>query len=321
MALMDEDPRMPAFRTAKFRPLHCRMVVREADLHDSAVYNEALSILGIEYSLVVNLDEDFGMTRYLGFTRERTRDPFDVSDCALLAEMIPHLRRALSIRSELERLNREHSVATETLNQLPVGVLVVDQSCRVRGINTTARDVIANGTGIRLIDGCVSAADGGDHSRLIGAIRRAVGAEEERPTPDEVVSLNAAKGGEPLGVLVSGLSAGRLRRGLHVAEDELVTLLTNDPAVWRQKHRDWLRRLYGLTPSQSRLAGLLARGASLKEAARQLSITEGSARQYLKIIFRKTGTNRQADLVRRLNAVPMGALGSADTARRDAALW
>jgi DNA-binding CsgD family transcriptional regulator len=56
----------------------------------------------------------------------------------------------------------------------------------------------------------------------------------------------------------------------------------------------------------------------LKEAARRLGISEGSAWQYLKIIFRKTGTNRQADLVRKLNAVPMGHFGSADTAQPDA---
>lgn len=108
---------------------------------------------------------------------------------------------------------------------------------------------------------------------------------------------------------------------MHAAEDELVTLLTSDPVVWQQKHRDWLQRLYGPTPSQSRLAGLLARGSSLKDAALRLGITEGSARQYLKIIFRKTGTNRQADLVRRLNAVPMGHLGSADMECRGAAGW
>ncbi len=118
---------------------------------------------------------------------------------------------------------------------------------------------------------------------------------------------------------VSGLPAERLRRGVHVPDDGLVTLLTNDPVVWQETHRDWLRRLYGLTPSQSRLAELLASGSSWKEAARRLGITEGSARQYLKIIFRKTATNRQADLVRRLNALPVGHLEPADPAPRVAA--
>ncbi|HEV3105453.1 MAG TPA: hypothetical protein VGZ01_07180, partial [Trinickia sp.] len=52
-ALMDEDPRMPAFRNNPYRPLHCRMVVSESKLHQSRTYQEALKPLGIEYTLVV----------------------------------------------------------------------------------------------------------------------------------------------------------------------------------------------------------------------------------------------------------------------------
>jgi DNA-binding CsgD family transcriptional regulator len=39
-------------------------------------------------------------------------------------------------------------------------------------------------------------------------------------------------------------------------------------------------------------------GRRIKEIAPILEITEGSARQYLKRVFKKTGTRRQADLVR-----------------------
>ena len=132
------------------------------------------------------------------------------------------------------------------------------------------------------------------------------------------LSPNAAKGAGPLIVAVSRLPADRLRRGLHVPDDALVTLLANDPVVWQQTHRDWPRRLYGLTPSQSHLAELLASGSSLKEAARRLGIAEGSARQYLKIIFRKTGTNRQADLRPQAQRPPHGPsqLGRSGTTSR-----
>lgn len=49
-------------------------------------------------------------------------------------------------------------------------------------------------------------------------------------------------------------------------------------------------------------AGLLAlaRGFTLAAAARQLDIGEGTARQYLKSIFGKTGVRRQAELVKLL---------------------
>jgi DNA-binding CsgD family transcriptional regulator len=61
---------------------------------------------------------------------------------------------------------------------------------------------------------------------------------------------------------------------------------------------DVVRLQFGLSPRQAKLTALLFSGRSVKEAAGLLGITEGSARQYLKGIFRKTGARRQADLVR-----------------------
>jgi DNA-binding CsgD family transcriptional regulator len=61
---------------------------------------------------------------------------------------------------------------------------------------------------------------------------------------------------------------------------------------------DAMRARFGLSPRQAKLTALLFSGRSVKEAAILLGITEGSARQYLKLIFRKTGARRQADLVR-----------------------
>jgi DNA-binding CsgD family transcriptional regulator len=61
---------------------------------------------------------------------------------------------------------------------------------------------------------------------------------------------------------------------------------------------DLMRLQFGLSPRQATLTAMLFSGRSVKEAAIMLGITEGSARQYLKLIFRKTGARRQADLVR-----------------------
>ncbi len=62
-----------------------------------------------------------------------------------------------------------------------------------------------------------------------------------------------------------------------------------------------LEEIFDLTPAQARLAALLYDGASVKQAASHLGITEGSARQYLRRIFARTGTNRQVDLVRSIS--------------------
>ena len=60
---------------------------------------------------------------------------------------------------------------------------------------------------------------------------------------------------------------------------------------------DLLRRHFGLTPAEARLALHLVAGETLRSAEVKLNITYESARTSLKHIFRKTGTCRQAELV------------------------
>ena len=64
-----------------------------------------------------------------------------------------------------------------------------------------------------------------------------------------------------------------------------------------------LQSYLALSPAQARLAALLFDGKTVRDAARDLQISEGSARQYLKHIFKKTGVKRQIDLIRAIEGV------------------
>lgn len=54
---------------------------------------------------------------------------------------------------------------------------------------------------------------------------------------------------------------------------------------------------YGLTPAEWRLTAALASGQTLRAAADQEQITYETARTRLKVIFQKTGVNRQLELI------------------------
>ena len=59
-----------------------------------------------------------------------------------------------------------------------------------------------------------------------------------------------------------------------------------------------LRQRFALSPTQVRLALMIAHGRTVKEASALLGTTEGTTRQYLRRIFDKTGVRRQSALVR-----------------------
>lgn len=56
--------------------------------------------------------------------------------------------------------------------------------------------------------------------------------------------------------------------------------------------------LYGLTPAETRVTRHLLRGYTLKEAAKKLGIAVTTVRSHLKVVFEKTGTSRQSELIR-----------------------
>ena len=63
-----------------------------------------------------------------------------------------------------------------------------------------------------------------------------------------------------------------------------------------------LRLLFDLTPTEARLARALLEEEDLRLAAMAVGMTYQSARVYLKRIFQKTATNRQASLIRLLGS-------------------
>lgn len=75
----------------------------------------------------------------------------------------------------------------------------------------------------------------------------------------------------------------------------LVVLRSLQPAVG-DMHR-LLPQLFGLTAAETRVAARLFAGESPKEIAESLHLTTGTVREYLKRLFGKTGTHRQAELV------------------------
>jgi DNA-binding CsgD family transcriptional regulator len=64
-----------------------------------------------------------------------------------------------------------------------------------------------------------------------------------------------------------------------------------------------LRSLYGLTPTEVAVAGLVSRGEGVAAAAAALGMRTSTARTHLHRIFNKTGTSRQSQLAHLLTSL------------------
>jgi DNA-binding CsgD family transcriptional regulator len=82
-----------------------------------------------------------------------------------------------------------------------------------------------------------------------------------------------------------------------VGEAGASLLILVDLSIRPHPHIDTLRRAFGLTRREARVASALATGLQLREIAALHGLGMGTVRSQLKSVFVKTGTNRQPELV------------------------
>ena len=78
----------------------------------------------------------------------------------------------------------------------------------------------------------------------------------------------------------------------------IVTVM--DPDLARRQREKNLRIRFDLTAAEAAFAGEILKGDGRKAAAQRCGISDGTAKTHLANIFEKTGTHRQAELIRLL---------------------
>jgi len=182
------------------------------------------------------------------------------------------------------------------LDLLPVGIVLLDGYGRLGWTNRRAQERIAEGDPLLVRDGRLLARSHRDTLALHRLVERACATARrgEVGEPEVLVVSPAGAGGR---VVVVGRAVERLEAAVAAGAAQAVLFLS-DPEHQLRASPQRLRQLFGLTPAESDLTALLASGCSLSTAADQLAITTESARTYLKRALSKTGTRRQAELVR-----------------------
>ena len=186
------------------------------------------------------------------------------------------------------------------LDQLSIGVAIVDAGCRIVWSNRYCDEILAEADGLSII-GCELRASSRRQSSDLQQKIREIGHDDG----------DDGDGAAATGVMTVTRPSGR--RSYHAAvrsltpsatgvEDYTVVFVT-DPQRDERLDARHIASLFDLTHAESELAARLAAGKRLDLAATELGVTTGTARTHLKHIFQKTGTGRQGELSRLLRAL------------------
>lgn len=268
----------------------------------SEIFNEFRRRWGVERYLCGDLFRDARRFGVLAIQASASRSAFDESERKHLAYLLPHLQRAVQLRSQLDP-GRTHGDAFEDLiERLIVGLILLDASGRVIHANAAARRFERLQDGFRIIEGRLRADDASADVMLARAIGQAIDTTNGiDPGGGASFALSRASGAPSWRLLVSpgpgavSESPMRIASALVMIGDPEAGLISSQRA----------ERLYELTPAEAQLACAVASGKSLDDYAVMRGIATSTARWTMKRILAKTGARTQADLVRMLLTGPL----------------
>lgn len=225
-----------------------------------------------------------------------------------LQMLVPHLAKAGKLNHRLASVDPRATGALAAIDALGLGLILLDRHGRPAYRNERAETIIAARDGLLAdaygIATTLPAQTRALHQAITAAMLLAGGPN----TADDALTRAAAamlripvSRRPPNGPLIlTVVPAPTPGHGAAPGEPGAVAVLISDPDRRSRIDTAGLASTYGLTRRESDLAALIADGFGPAEAAESLGISIGTARHYLKQVFEKTETHRQAELVRLL---------------------
>jgi DNA-binding CsgD family transcriptional regulator len=183
------------------------------------------------------------------------------------------------------------NAALDLAGSIPIGVVVVSSNRQVLSLNRRAKEITDRGDALLIQNNVLCGVRSSQSSKLdqliAGVMKPDNGSE-----PMRAMAIFRDTSDWPLSILV--VPSG----------PDCAAVLIGDPELKALPNCQVLGELFRFTPTECRLASLLMRGVSLGEAASELNVSLHTARTHLKVIFQKTGANRQGHLMYLLLSSP-----------------
>ncbi len=295
------DEAVPRFRLLPHGKLvHTPDLYTEDERKTSPTWNEFMPRSGTRNGLYVRFDGPDGLRIGWNLGDPVGGEGWGTGELRLIERLLPHVHRFVLIRQALAAAEALGAGLAGLLENDRIGVVQLDRAGRVLAANAPALEILRRGDGLLDREGTLDAVLPADRTRL----RRLLG----QALPD---LWGEAPGG---GSMTVQRPSGRSRLGLHVmpvgdrAADfggrrVAALALVVDPARRPRIDAHRVAVTLGLTPSEGRMAALMAEGLRVREIAAAQGWRESYVRWLVEQAYRKLGVSGQVELVRQVLAV------------------
>lgn len=292
-------------------PLHmysCDEVVPTRQLLKTEYYNDFLKPQGKLYCMGGHIIRHEQYFVQLGFQRGAKAEPFREEEVHFLNLLAPHIQRVLTLNQQFCELSNQKQMSEIVFGCIPYGIIIFDENINPVFVNHAAEEILASDVGLKLTSQGLVTAIPTESKRLQEMIRQGLALAAGKGFMDkhgmQVTPRQADD--RPIQMVVVPLKPEMNNLSLLKSTPKVLLCLGSLDHVTADKSGSLLKHLFGLTQAETYLANALAAGKELDEIALAKGCTRNTLRNQLKVIFSKTDTHRQAELVRLLAMLPHG---------------
>ena len=258
------------------------------------IYNEFLRPLGTRYLMGLKLADSGSRVSMLRIHRHASNGPYSSADARKLNQLFPNFSRAARLHLNEIHAKQKAAVSAAALDQLQIGVIVIDRGWRVLHANALAQDAFAEGSSLWVLDG-----------RLV------LGCAEADAALRCSIGEACDVWGDPLQITALGLQrfwAGDYELSVSTFADDssLVVRATSEVFLITLKRREWplqdltaaLKSRFALTNTEACVVEQITQGRTLQQIAAHDSKSINTIKTHLKAVFTKMEVRSQSDLVR-----------------------
>ena len=223
-----------------------------------------------------------------GFADEEMRRRF-----ALVA---PHIRRAVVIGNAIDLKTVEAAALADSLDTLTSGMFLVDANGRIVHANASGHQMISEASALRAPRGRLSAIDLQTDRALLDSFAAAARGDDALGRKGIALLFKARDGKRHVAHILPLTSGTRRRASASYAA--AATVFVRKAELDLPSPPEAVGKEFGLTPAELRVLFAVIEVGAVAEVSHVLGISEATVKTHLQHLFDKTGTHRQAELVK-----------------------
>lgn len=274
-------------------PISTSDIVPYEEFLKTRFYREWAQPQGFVDFIASILDKSTTGAAFCGIFRHERHGIVDDATRSRMRLITPHIRRAVLIAKLIDLKSAEAANLAETFDGLSAGMFLVDAGGRIVHANSAGHVILDAADYLRTTAGRLVASDPEANKVLADSFR--VG-EAGIGVKGIAVPLAARDRTRHVAHVLPLTSGARRRFGTTLAAS--AALFVHKAALDTPSPPEVIAKAYQLTPTELRVLLAIVEVGGVPEVAEALGVAGETVKTHLTRLYRKTGTRRQAELVK-----------------------